>query len=201
MKTRLGVLLTAAALALSGCSGAVGRADGSTTSTSSTSAASAEFSVPCPSWTPASDGAQPAGDTLPEVTLPCLSEDGVPVEMGGAPPLPTLVNLWATWCAPCRDEIPLLVEFAELAEGKVDVLGVVTADSAAAARDFSLEFEIGFPSVVDTDSVLMTELALQALPDSVLIRPDGTIATVHIGAFTSLEQITSVVADELGVTL
>ncbi|GAB3308023.1 redoxin family protein [Epidermidibacterium keratini] len=198
MKTRLGVLLTAAALVLSGCSGAVGRADGTTTSTSAAKSSKA-FSVPCPAWDPAAP--PPADQALPDVTLECLSEGSEPVSMSGAPPRPTIVNLWATWCAPCRQEIPLLQEFAQKAAGKVDVLGVVTADSASAARDFALEFDMGFPSVIDTDSVLMTDLGMQALPDSVLIRADGSVANVHIGAFSSLEQIVSLVAKELGVNV
>ena len=60
--------------------------------------------------------------------LPCLG-GGPDVDLrSAAPGRPTLVNVWATWCPPCVEEVPDLVAFADAADGRVGLVGVLTQD-------------------------------------------------------------------------
>ena len=70
---------------------------------------------------PTPTGEAPAGSALAAITLDCVS-DGAPVDLAAAVGgKPTLLNLWAYWCAPCAEELPYLQEFAERADGSINV--------------------------------------------------------------------------------
>ncbi|HSI26458.1 MAG TPA: TlpA disulfide reductase family protein, partial [Aeromicrobium sp.] len=64
---------------------------------------------------------------LPDITLPCLGA-GPPVDLARIAGKPTVINAWASWCGPCRKELPFLARAAEEFEGRVDFLGVNVAD-------------------------------------------------------------------------
>ena len=78
---------------------------------------------PCP------ESGEPVGrgDGLPELALPCLGA-GDPVQLAGLTGRPRLVNIWASWCGPCREEMPWLQQAHDT--GEVDVLGVDAEDQA-----------------------------------------------------------------------
>ena len=82
------------------------------------------------------------GDGLPELTLPCLGP-GEPVQLAGLTGRPRLVNIWASWCGPCRAEMPWLQQAHDT--GAVDVLGVDAEDQASAAGALLDELEVSFP--------------------------------------------------------
>ena len=82
-----------------------------------------------------------------------------------APGVPTVVNLWGSWCAPCREELPLLQEFADGAGDRVRVLGVISKDGVPAGRVLRRRRRRSrFPSAFDGDGELMAELGLNGLP-------------------------------------
>ena len=108
-----------------------------------------------------------------------------------------VVNHWATWCGPCREEIPLLVEFNELmASQGVQVLGIAH-DQLDAARRFGDEVGMDYPSLV---AVIEGQklLAAQgndksgALPFTVVFDRDGKISTTKLGIVT-MEELQSMV--------
>ncbi|MDT7572684.1 MAG: hypothetical protein QOE05_2858, partial [Actinomycetota bacterium] len=66
------------------------------------------------------------GPEVPDVTLPCLGGGKAVRLRGAAPGVPTLVNVWGSWCRPCVAEVPELVAFADKAAGRVAVVGVDT---------------------------------------------------------------------------
>lgn len=108
-----------------------------------------------------------------------------------------LVNVWASWCAPCRQEVPTLARAAatERSSGLL-VVGVDERDRAASARAFSSSLGATYPSLVDTDSQLLTQLPMlphNAVPSSLFIDSEGRIAAVAIGPITSV-QLTSVLS-------
>lgn len=96
-----------------------------------------------------------------------------------------VVNVWASWCAPCRAEAPTLKALAEKYKGVV-FLGVLTRDSEVAARAFEKRFEIPYPTLID-DSVLVgfrESLTANAIPATIIIDKKGRVAARVSGQVT-----------------
>ncbi len=86
---------------------------------------------------------------------------------------PVVVNLWASWCEPCKDEMPRLAE-AATEHVSVQFLGVDSLDSRAGAEAFIAEFSVPFPSLFDPDASIRNELGSFGLPVTVFFDADGT---------------------------
>ena len=96
-----------------------------------------------------------------------------------------VVNVWASWCSPCRAEAPALQELS-VAHPEVQFLGVLTRDSLVAARAFVERFEIKYPSLVD-DSILLKfhgQLTPNAIPTTLIIDSSGNVAARISGEVT-----------------
>ena len=96
-----------------------------------------------------------------------------------------VVNVWASWCAPCRAEAPTLAALAEKYKGVV-FLGVLTRDSEVAARAFEARFKIPYPTLVD-DSVLLgfrETLTANAIPTTLIMDKKGRVAARISGQVT-----------------
>ncbi|WP_216214707.1 TlpA family protein disulfide reductase [Amycolatopsis aidingensis] len=130
---------------------------------------------PCPS--PASGAPVPAGP-LAGVHAPCLGTPGT-VDIGTAlAGKTTLLNLWASWCGPCREEMPVLARYAERADS-VPVLGVNVQDRASAALKFLGEVGVSYPSLYDGDGRVERALSTPpVLPVNYLVRPDGSVVRI-----------------------
>lgn len=116
-----------------------------------------------------------AGSTLPAFALPRLDRPGTfaRADLDGAP---VVVNFWASWCEPCREEIPLLEDaWRTYRDDGVIVLGVNVQDHADDAREFLEEMGMTFPVVRDADQELARALGLFGLPQTFFVRPDGTV--------------------------
>ena len=100
-----------------------------------------------------------------------------------------VVNTWGSWCGPCRAEAPDLrrVSQESLTAG-VRFVGIDTRDNDAAAREFTREFAISYPSLVDRDGRVMLEfgptIPVSAVPTTVVVDARGRIAARVIGAVT-----------------
>lgn len=105
-----------------------------------------------------------------------------------------LLNFWATWCEPCRREMPMLMEFHEqyAAQG-LEVVGVAL-DDVQKARDFANEYGIGYTILVGGGDAMQTSHAYGnvdgVLPYSVLVGRDGIIRWQYIGEIPRAEFIT-----------
>jgi thiol-disulfide isomerase/thioredoxin len=96
-----------------------------------------------------------------------------------------VINVWASWCAPCRAEAPTLAALAKKYKGAV-FLGVLTRDSEVAARAFQERFALPYPTLVD-DSVLLgfrETLSANAIPSTILIDKKGRVAARISGEIT-----------------
>lgn len=138
----------------------------------------------------------PTGDPLPELTLPCLT-GGEPFALADLRG-PAVVNLWASWCTPCRAELPELQRYADRAAGQVHVLGVVTRDRPAAAAALATDLGITFPALADRDGQLHSALPGMSLPVTLFVDEAGAIAYLHPRELDE-DAVAGLVADHLGV--
>ena len=147
------------------------------------------------------------GPELPDVTLPCLGGGKPVVLRGAAPGVPTLVNVWGSWCRPCVAEVPELVAFAEKAAGRVTVVGVDTEDDPVNALTFAAQHGMHYASVVDDDKHVLRKAGPGGQPVAVgppvtlFLEASGRVAYRHRGQFHSLAEIEQLVAAHLGVRL
>lgn len=125
----------------------------------------------------------PAGTRAPELRLTRL--DGGALDLAAYRGRPVLLNFWATWCGPCVREFPLLRRTLDQrrAQGLV-VLGVLVNDSAASARTFVREHAGTWPVGIDRGAKAAAAFKVIGLPETVLVRRDGTLATRVLGELT-----------------
>jgi len=139
-------------------------------------------------------GSATAADTLPDATLPCLSGD-CSVDLSTLRG-PMVINLWASYCAPCREEMPHIQQFATTYAGKVEVLGVDYYDDTRAGREFAKSVGATYRMVVDAKPVIRAP----ALPVTILLDRDGSIAYQQPIAIESEAQLEQLVEQHLGVS-
>jgi thiol-disulfide isomerase/thioredoxin len=148
-----------------------------------------------------SPGAPAAADTLPDLSLPCLgaAQGTATVPLRRLTGRPTVVNLWASWCGPCREELPALARLSRTAGDRLRVVGVASLDVPANSVSFASETRLPFPSLQDRDGDLERGLRRNGLPVTVLVRADGTVAYVYQGAPLTDTTLRELVQDKLGV--
>lgn len=151
--------------------------------------------APCPA--PGPGGEIRLG--LPALVVPCLDGSGQ-VDLATLRGTPMVVNLWATWCGPCREEAPYLAEIADDLAGEVTLIGVDVADpDPVAALRFAGEQGWTYPHVADPDRRFVAALGVNGLPQTLLVDADGLIVHRHVGPVTSTEQLRGLVQEHLGV--
>ncbi len=91
-----------------------------------------------------------------------------------------VINFWASWCLPCREEAPLLERaWRDYRDDGLVVIGVNARDSEADAKSFVREFDVTYPVVVDDDLELMHKLSnIEGWPQTFFVERDGDLSTV-----------------------
>lgn len=152
---------------------------------------------PCPS---AESSAESSADSSAEASAGPRSLAGVQVECladGSAVDLastlaesPVLVNVWAPWCQPCKEELPLLASYAA-EPGAVPVVGLAIQSTQISALELLDALDVRLPTVFDHDGAASKALRLPAgLPASYLVKADGTVRLVEKPRlFHSVEEI------------
>lgn len=139
-------------------------------------------------------------DGLPDITLSCLGGDSQ-VRLAGLRGRPVVINLWASWCGPCRHEAPHLRELAQNTEGRLQVIGIDYADpNPLDAVSFAEVAGWRYPQIVDPQKTLAPDLGIVGPPVTLFVTADGRIAHRHTGPFTSTDQLKKLTAQHLGVS-
>jgi cytochrome c biogenesis protein CcmG, thiol:disulfide interchange protein DsbE len=138
----------------------------------------------------------PEGERTPAPAFRAEALDGASeVALSDYAGRPVVLNFWASWCEPCRREMPALVEFAKATPG-VAVVGLATTDQPAASRAFAREYGIGFDLASDRAGSTANIYGVTGLPATVFIDAEGRVAQTAFGELTR-EQFDAY-ADELG---
>lgn len=180
---------------LAGCGSDAPAEDAAATSASSELPDVQTDLTPCPEQPD-----QPAAASdLPATVFDCFG--GGTLDLSRAPGVPTVINLWASWCTPCREELPLVQELADVGGDQLRVLGVVSVDGVRQAASFAQDAGITFSSAFDADGEVMAALGVNNLPHTVFLAADGSVAYFQVGPVRSRAEFEQLVAEHLGVQL
>jgi thiol-disulfide isomerase/thioredoxin len=113
--------------------------------------------------------------------------DGSTVELAALAGTPVVLNFWATWCGPCRAEMPALERAAQRYAGNVTVLGINQAEDPATIQQFVDEFGLTFPIALDADQAIGADLYnVTGLPTTYFVDGTGTIRRIWMGEMNSV---------------
>jgi cytochrome c biogenesis protein CcmG, thiol:disulfide interchange protein DsbE len=194
---RLVVALVAAGLLAAGCT-----SDG----TPDHAAPPSDRIVVLPGQCPPEKIQSTSPTALPDITLPCLGDSGGTNEipLRRLTGLPTVLNLWASWCTPCKEELPAFARLDKAAgartpRAKLQVIGVASKDVPGRSTEFVAETALPFPSLQDENGDLLRALRRVGLPVTVLLTADGSVADVYQGTPLTDTTLRALVKDKLGV--
>lgn len=173
---RLAVLLICASLAVGAC----GREQPAASLVGSTSFAPQDRQMP-----PEIQGTTTAGE---------------PLRLADLRGKVVVLNSWASWCGPCRDEIPGFVALAKSADpASVAVIGLNVNDDAKAALSFEKQFDMTYPSLVDPDGHILAtipDVPPKAIPSTIVLDRQGRVAARIIGPVAANDLANTVAAVE-----
>lgn len=136
---------------------------------------------------------------LPDLDLPCFT-GGEPVRLRSLRG-PAVINLWASWCAPCRKELPAVQRLAERTGGQLHVVGVNTRDDRAAAQDLAADLGLTFPTLFDPGETLRLKLERVGLPMTLFVDGQGRIRYLHDTGVLDDRSLPELVTRHLGVAV
>lgn len=123
----------------------------------------------------------------PAFDLPQLGDAAVSVSLAAHRGTPVVVNFWASWCVPCRKEMPALAAASERVDGKVAFIGVNHQDREADALEFEQRVGVQYPSGFDPDGDVAAAYGLRGLPSTILVDERGNIVARLLGEVTEAE--------------
>ncbi len=142
------------------------------------------------------DGKSPAvpvkgtqiNNLAPDFQLQSL--DGQTISLSDLRGKPVLINFWASWCPPCREEMPYLQEiYEEWTDKGLVVLAINIGESSSTAEEFIQSYNLSFTVLLDTEQDIAQRYNITGIPTTLFIDKDGIIQDKVIGAFQSTAQI------------
>ena len=113
---------------------------------------------------------------------------------------PVVVNLWASWCTPCRSEFPIFQTTAVDYGKRVGFLGVLIQDKRPAAEKFLREYPLTYPSIDDPRRDVFDDLKAAGVPTTAFFDRKGKLAFLHQGVYRSSDDLHQDIRQYLGVT-
>lgn len=141
---------------------------------------------------------EPSGDPMPlpeEQLAPVDSEQfsRILVGLSGAP---VVVNVWASWCGPCRAEMPLLEQAANDYDGRVTFVGLASKDDRSSALSFLADLGVTYPNLFDQSGEVRSELGLRGFPTTYVFDGAGEMRDAIVGG-VSEQQLAALLDDVL----
>ncbi len=128
------------------------------------------------------------GKQAPDFQLPNL--EGQAISLSDFRGKPVFLNFWATWCPPCRFEMPLIQAiFEESADTGLIVLAIDIGEAPSRVKDYIQSGNFSFPVLLDTNQDIALEYNVRAIPTTFLIDKDGIIQEIKVGAFSNMIEI------------
>src|SRR5277367_456292 len=110
--------------------------------------------------------------------------DGVPVSTAAWKGKVVLLNFWATWCPPCRAEVPMLIDLAARYKDRLQIVGVSLDDGPEEVKAFVKDEGINYPVVMASREILAEYGGVPALPTLFVVNPDGNVVQKHEGLYS-----------------
>lgn len=118
----------------------------------------------------------------PDLALTTL--DGAPVALADLRGKVVLINFWATWCPPCRSEMPEILAAAQAHPNDFVVLAINSGETDTQVQQFAQEFHLTFPVLLDRESQVTRDYQVLALPTSFFVDRNGIIRAANVGAIS-----------------
>ena len=117
----------------------------------------------------------------PDFSLPDIAVPARLISLAHAEGRPMVLNFWASWCVPCRTEMPLLEKANREWRGRIEFIGIDTNDTKGEALAILARVQVTYPSAFDPTGTLAQTYGLYGLPVTVFISANGRIQGRHIG--------------------
>ncbi|WP_046174388.1 redoxin domain-containing protein [Domibacillus indicus] len=107
--------------------------------------------------------------------------DGKEVRLSDYKGKKVFLNFWATWCPPCKQEMPHMQSFYEENEGKAEILAVNLEESKTKAKDFADQYHLTFPVLMDKNGEVAEKYEIYTMPTTYVLNEDGTVYQKIVG--------------------
>ncbi|MBX5467325.1 MAG: TlpA family protein disulfide reductase [Firmicutes bacterium] len=124
--------------------------------------------------------------------------EGTTVSLAALRGRPVILNFWATWCPWCKQELPAFESVKRRYGSRIALYGVDIQESPSTVRAWLRHHRLDYPVLLDTTGGVAAAYAVEAVPTTVFIGPDGRIAAIHTGAFSGASAILPYVREAMG---
>lgn len=127
------------------------------------------------------------GQPAPDFTL--QTPDGETIKLSDLRGKPVMINFWATWCGPCKIEMPLFIDAYNKNKDNLVILGVDVQEQPAQVKAFAEQMGLTFPLVIDPTGEVSTIYQVRGLPTTIFVNAEGVVEAAHRGAILNRPQL------------
>ena len=126
------------------------------------------------------------GDTFPAIEFSNLNNEKIDIAQYMGKPM--LINLWASWCTPCINELPLLNEAQQFVSG-VEIVAINMGETALEIEPFQARYDLTMPILLDLQLQMKQLFQVSGYPVSIMITGEGTIQSIVLGEITDFNKL------------